>query len=108
MPIYEYQCSQCGKTIDVLQKIDDPAPSTCAECGAESSLKRKVSRTSFVLKGGGWYADLYGTPKKEEKKESTNTGESAKPAPSKPSSDDSGSGGGTPGPSAAAAAAPTK
>src|SRR5919106_3875342 len=102
MPIYEYQCSQCGKTIDVLQKIDDPAPSTCAECGAESSLKRKVSRTSFVLKGGGWYADLYGTPKKEEKKEekkeSTGTGESAKPAPSKPSSDDSGSGGGTPGP----------
>ncbi|MCI0571490.1 MAG: zinc ribbon domain-containing protein, partial [Myxococcaceae bacterium] len=65
MPIYEYACAQCGKTNDVLQKVSDPTPPTCVECGAEGTLSRVVSRTSFVLKGGGWYADLYGSTKKD-------------------------------------------
>jgi putative FmdB family regulatory protein len=64
MPIYEYACSQCGKIQDVLQKMNDPAPETCEHCGASKTLSRKVSRTSFVLKGGGWYSDLYGSSKK--------------------------------------------
>jgi len=72
MPIYEYQCSTCQKLSDVLQKVDEPAPRTCPACGAEGTLSRVVSRTSFVLKGGGWGADLYGSPKK--------SGEAASPA----------------------------
>lgn len=65
MPIYEYSCSSCGQVCDVLQKAQDPAPSECEKCGAKGTLTRIVSRTSFILKGGGWYSDLYGTPKKE-------------------------------------------
>ena len=65
MPIYEYACSKCGNKIDVLQKMDDPAPVKCEKCGAENTLSRMVSRTSFVLKGGGWYSDLYGSSKKD-------------------------------------------
>ncbi|MBU8894817.1 zinc ribbon domain-containing protein [Corallococcus sp. H22C18031201] len=65
MPIYEYSCQSCGKTIDVLQKISDPTPEACTACGAAGSLSRVVSRSSFVLKGGGWYADLYGSTKKD-------------------------------------------
>jgi putative FmdB family regulatory protein len=61
MPIYEYSCSSCGKTIDVLQKISDPTPEKCTACGAQASLSRVVSRSSFHLKGGGWYKDLYGS-----------------------------------------------
>jgi putative FmdB family regulatory protein len=72
MPIYEYVCSTCQKLSDVLQKVDEPAPRTCPACGAEGTLARVVSRTSFVLKGGGWGADLYGSPKK--------SGEAASPA----------------------------
>jgi putative FmdB family regulatory protein len=64
MPIYEYACSQCGKTVDVMQKIDDPAPEKCEQCGASGTLAKQVSRTSFVLKGGGWYSDLYSSTKK--------------------------------------------
>jgi putative FmdB family regulatory protein len=63
MPIYEYACQSCGKTIDVLQKISDPTPAACTACGAEGSLSKVVSRSSFVLKGGGWYSDLYAGPK---------------------------------------------
>jgi len=67
MPIYEYTCSQCQKLSDVLQKLNDPTPETCPACGAEDTLSRVVSRTSFVLKGGGWGADLYGSKKSGEK-----------------------------------------
>jgi len=63
MPIYEYECSQCHATSDALQKVNDPAPETCPRCGARNTLSRLLSRTSFVLKGGGWYADLYSSSK---------------------------------------------
>jgi len=63
MPIYEYECSQCHEVSDALQKVNDPAPETCPRCGAHHSLSRLVSRTSFVLKGGGWYSDLYSSNK---------------------------------------------
>jgi putative FmdB family regulatory protein len=78
MPIYEYNCSQCQKLTDVLQKLNEPAPQRCPACGAEGTLSRVVSRTSFVLKGGGWGADLYGSKKSAEKADSA--AESAKPA----------------------------
>lgn len=63
MPIYEYVCSKCGFETDVLQKLSDPPPSTCDKCGKKKTLKKKMSRTSFQLKGGGWYKDLYGSVK---------------------------------------------
>ncbi|HYO54111.1 zinc ribbon domain-containing protein [Archangium sp.] len=65
MPIYEYSCNSCEKTIDVLQKVSDPTPETCTACGAQNTLSKVVSRTSFVLKGGGWYSDLYSSTKKD-------------------------------------------
>ena len=65
MPIYEYTCSSCGKLTDILQKVSDPAPGTCPQCNAEGTLSKLVSRTSFVLKGGGWYSDLYSSSKKD-------------------------------------------
>jgi putative FmdB family regulatory protein len=86
MPIYEYTCSQCGKTSDVLQKLNDPAPAKCDFCHAEGTLAKVVSRSSFVLKGGGWYSDLYGSSKKDSG--SSGNGEkaaqSAKPDTGKP------------------------
>src|SRR5438067_3261336 len=65
MPIYEYTCEKCGTKIDILQKMDEPAPLKCDQCGELGAMARQVSRTSFVLKGGGWYSDLYGSSKKD-------------------------------------------
>lgn len=65
MPIYEYRCAQCGHELEVMQKLSDPPPDTCPKCGAKAPLERLVSRTSFQLKGGGWYSDLYGSSKKD-------------------------------------------
>jgi putative FmdB family regulatory protein len=79
MPIYEYTCSQCQKLSDVLQRLNDPRPEKCPACAAEGTLSRVVSRTSFVLKGGGWGADLYGSKKASEKGDAA-PAEGAKPA----------------------------
>jgi putative FmdB family regulatory protein len=64
VPIYEYKCQKCGKELELMHKVNDPAPPKCPECQAEGSLEKLVSRTSFQLKGGGWYSDLYSSTKK--------------------------------------------
>jgi putative FmdB family regulatory protein len=61
VPIYEFTCAACGKLSEVIQHVGDRTP-TCPSCGSKR-MKRAVSRTSFQLKGGGWYADLYSTPR---------------------------------------------
>lgn len=67
MPIYEYRCAACGHTLETMQKVSDPPPELCPACHAKGPLERLVSRTSFQLKGGGWYSDLYGSVKKDSK-----------------------------------------
>jgi putative FmdB family regulatory protein len=54
MPIYEYQCAACGRTVEALQKISDPPLRKCPEC-KKLSLRRVVSAVAFRLKGAGWY-----------------------------------------------------
>ncbi len=54
MPIYEYRCESCDYTFDLLQKMADPAPAACPECGSPS-IRRLISAVGFRLKGGGWY-----------------------------------------------------
>ncbi len=69
MPIYEYRCEACGAPKEAIQKMSDPPLKVCEACGAEA-LQRVMSRTSFVLKGSGWYATDYKAPSKESKSES--------------------------------------
>ena len=54
MPIYEYQCTECGALHEALQKMSDPPLTDCPACGA-SALRKKVSAVAFRLKGSGWY-----------------------------------------------------
>ncbi len=54
MPIYAFRCEACGHTFDRLQKLSDPDPRECPECGAES-VKRQVTAPAFRLAGSGWY-----------------------------------------------------
>jgi putative FmdB family regulatory protein len=65
MPTYEYLCKSCNHEFEITQSIKDDKLSVCPEC-QEHSLQRLISGgTSFTLKGGGWYKDLYSTPKPE-------------------------------------------
>ena len=64
MPIYEYQCKSCGYEFEEVQRFSDPAFDECPSC-TKSSAVRKVSISSFHLKGGGWYKDGYSNKKLE-------------------------------------------
>jgi len=75
MPIYEYRCSQCEKIIEEMQKFSDPPLTECPHC--KGSLSRLLSRTSFQLKGSGWYNTDY---KKTGAPASTTAGSEPKPA----------------------------
>ena len=54
MPIYAFQCAECGHPFDRLQKMSDPDPDACPSCGANAD-KRQVTAPSFRLSGSGWY-----------------------------------------------------
>jgi putative FmdB family regulatory protein len=73
MPIYEYRCQNCGFQKEHLQKMNDPAFSTCPECGAHQYTKL-ISAVGFQLKGNGWYATDF----------KSSNAKSAEPAPPAP------------------------
>jgi putative FmdB family regulatory protein len=54
MPFYEYQCKNCGHTLEAMQKVNDSPLRKCPQCG-KSQLTRLMSAPVFRLKGGGWY-----------------------------------------------------
>ena len=61
MPIYEYECSDCGQIEEAVQKISDAPLTDCPHCSGR--LHKIISQSAFHLKGGGWYADLYSSSK---------------------------------------------
>jgi putative FmdB family regulatory protein len=75
MPVYEYACEKCGHEFEVSQRITDEPIKTCPVCRARK-VKRLISQTSFVLKGGGWYSDLYASGKGKEKDKADKGGDS--------------------------------
>ncbi len=61
MPLYEYQCKVCHDKFELRQKFSDPPASACPKCGGE--VAKLISSSAFALKGGGWYAEGYGSAK---------------------------------------------
>lgn len=57
MPIYEYRRQTDGKIIEIRQSIHDEPLTQCPETG--DPVQKIVSRTSFQLKGSGWYTTDY-------------------------------------------------
>ncbi len=79
MPIYEYQCDQCG-VFEVSQRITEDPLKKCPTC--KGKVRRLISSTSFLLKGNGWYATDYGRSRSSE----TSNGKSAESTSSDKSS----------------------
>jgi putative FmdB family regulatory protein len=88
MPIYEYECEKCGAHTEVLQKMGDKPLTRCSTC--RGKMRKAVSRSSFQLKGGGWYVTDYakkgsnGESKSESPKADTSKTETSKPEKSAP------------------------
>ena len=77
MPIYEYRCPN-GHLFELIQRIGDPAPDVCEECG-EGPVERVLYPVAVHFKGSGFYTTDYGrgSRKREESKDG------AKPKPEK-------------------------
>ncbi len=76
MPIYEYECTQCGHIEEALQKFSDEPLTTCKKCSGK--LHKLISQSSFHLKGSGWYVTDYASGSRSSasnktSKESTDT-----------------------------------
>ena len=87
MPIYEYKCMKCRNEFEAMQKFSDTPLKKCPSCGG--AVKRLISRSSFQLKGSGWYLTDYakkGSPSDTgDTHESKGSSESSSdPTPSKP------------------------
>src|SRR6185295_3086107 len=68
MPIYEYECAKCGKTIEIIQKMSDKPLKKHAGCGG--ALTKLISASGFQFKGTGWYVTDYGRKGSGESSES--------------------------------------
>ncbi len=85
MPTYEYACGACGNQWEKEQRISEAPVRKCPKCG-KAKAQRLISGGNFILKGDGWYADLYHKPAKKK----SEGGESA-PSAEPPSSEASAS-----------------
>ena len=90
MPIYEYRCSICNHQFESLQKVGARALRKCPECSGK--LEKLVSRTSFQLKGGGWFDQGYGSKSGGRKQAAAAPDAGSKAEPSKPAKSGGGSG----------------
>jgi putative FmdB family regulatory protein len=90
MPTYDYICTSCGNAWELEQRIVEDPIKKCPKCGADTA-KRQISQgAGFILKGGGWYADGYGS-NKPSSSESKSTASDSK-SPGKTESSDTGLG----------------
>ncbi len=58
MPTYSYLCTECAHEFERVQRITEDAIKVCPSCG-KPTAKRQLQSGNFILKGSGWYGDLY-------------------------------------------------
>lgn len=73
MPTYQYQCTECGEALEVVQKFTDDALTVCPNC--EGKLRKVFSAVGIVFKGSGFYR----TDSRAGSSSSTPASSSAKP-----------------------------
>ena len=79
MPVYLYQCGNCGIQFEKQQKFEDQPLTRCPECG-KKALKKVYQPVGIVFKGSGFYITDYRKPSYTEgakKDSSTPTGTTA-------------------------------
>ncbi len=75
MPLIEYECQQCHRRLEKIQKFSDAPLTVCPQCGGE--LQQTITAPAIQFKGAGWYKDLYSSAKPPA---AAGSGEGATPA----------------------------
>jgi len=58
MPLYEYECENCGNRFEQIQKFSDPPTASCPKCGG-GPVRKLMSSPAIQFKGSGWYITDY-------------------------------------------------
>ena len=86
MPIYEYECAECGIHFDKLQRFGDPAADTCPN--GHHAVHRLMSQPTIIFKGSGFYVTDNGRNGRSKSAKATKATEAKSTANSKASSGD--------------------
>jgi putative FmdB family regulatory protein len=86
VPTYQYQCTECGEALEVVQKFTDDALTVCPAC--EGKLRKVYSAVGIVFKGSGFYR----TDSRKSSTADVPAGSSANGSAKESSSKDGGSG----------------
>lgn len=87
MPLYEYECSQCGQIEEALQSFSDKPLKKCRQCAGK--LHKLISQSSFHLKGTGWYVTDYADKRGQKTQAKTDSKASSSESKSNTTSDSS-------------------
>ncbi len=66
MPIYEYECQECGHRFEVRQGFDDEPLTECQRDGCPGPVRRVFSPPAIIFKGSGFYTTDYGRGKNKQ------------------------------------------
>jgi len=58
MPLYEFECEDCKKRFERIQKFTDPTPDVCPNCG-QGPVRKLLSSPAIQFKGSGFYITDY-------------------------------------------------
>jgi putative FmdB family regulatory protein len=86
MPTYSYLCDACGKSFEKEQRIVEDPIKICAHCG-KPKARRQIVSGNFILKGGGWYSDGYGSKSSKSSTDKVEKSESTAKSDATPKSD---------------------
>lgn len=90
MPLFEYQCEECGVRFERLQRKRDPNLEECPECGGP--VRRLIQPPGIIFKGSGFYVtdnrrSSAGTRRSSSTESADDGGESSDSGKSKPKKD---------------------
>ncbi len=84
MPTYQYQCKQCGHTLEEFQSMTEPPLVTCPNCHTDNLLRVMGTGSGVIFKGTGFYLTDY--------RKGNASPSPTKPSPSGPKKDSPGGG----------------
>lgn len=87
---YEYVCTSCQHAWEEEQRISEAPLTTCPNCHMETAKRQVSGGAGFILKGSGWYADLYSSAKPGKKDDGGSESKRSSSSGSSESKSDSG------------------
>jgi len=57
MPTYEYECTNCGSRVELMQRVGDPPLKRCGKCSGR--MRKVLFPVGVIYKGSGFYTTDY-------------------------------------------------